>query len=264
MHPGDAGRTRHAAQPHQRHPAHVLAQPHLGGDARVERGDRQARHRRGHDQVDVGGRQVGGLERVDEGARPELDGVLDELVVGVAEVLEPGVVLQRQHRVAPLDAGVAVEAPQQGVVEAALGDHLGEGLGDLGLRMGVRRQRTSDGEDPHVSYLDVIGTGAGRTGGTGGRGRRAGRLPGGGRCGRRRGRARRACRRRGGRGRRRGCRRRRSAGDCASREASQVWRRWVPSIARTTVRCRSPASSPRPRATARAAVRPAAMPVATA
>ena len=114
------------------------------------------------DEVDVGGGEVGGLEGVDERLRAELDGVLDEEVVGVPEVAQPGVLLQRQHGVAPLDAGVAVEPAQQGAVEAALRDDLAERLGDLLLRVGVLRQRTTCGQDPHDSLRRLDGwTGGG-------------------------------------------------------------------------------------------------------
>ena len=206
VHAGDPGGARHAAQADQRHPAYVLAQPDDPGDPGVERRHREPGDGGGHDEVDVGRREVGGLERVDQRLRAELDGVLDEQVVGVAEVAERRVVGQRQHAVPSLDAGVAVEPPQQRVVEAALGDHGGEGLGDLGLRVGVRGQGAAGGQDPHAGVL----AGRGRFGSRG-RGCGSARPPGGGRCGRRRGRSRRGRRRRGGRGRRRGCRRRRCA-----------------------------------------------------
>ena len=70
------------------------------------------------------GREVGGLERVDERAGAQLDGVLDEEVVGVPEVAEPGVLVEREDGVASLDPRVGVEAAQQRPVEAALGDEL--------------------------------------------------------------------------------------------------------------------------------------------
>ena len=91
VHAGDAGGTGHAPEPDERHPAHVLPQADLRGDARVEGGHGEPGDRRGDHEVDVGRGQVGGLERVDECARAELDGVLDEEVVGVPEVAEPGV-----------------------------------------------------------------------------------------------------------------------------------------------------------------------------
>ena len=164
MHPGDPGRARRRTQPDERHPPDVLAQADLPSDPGVQRGDREAGDGGRHDQVDVRGGQVGRLERVDQRPRAELDGVLDEEVVGVAEVAELGVLLQRQHGVPPLDAGVAVEAAQQRLVDAPLGDDLAERLGDLLLRVGVRRQRAARGQDPHGS---LRGLGASERGSSG-------------------------------------------------------------------------------------------------
>ncbi len=159
VHPRDPGSTRDAAEPDQRHPAYVLAQPDHAGDPRVQRRHRQPGHGGGDDEVDVGRRQVGGLERVDQRPRPQLDGVLDEEVVGVPEVAEPGVVRQRQHGVPAFDAGVGVEALEQGAVEAVLGDQVDERLGDLRLGVGVGRQRTAGSQDPHVCVLTGGGWG---------------------------------------------------------------------------------------------------------
>ena len=67
--PGDPGRAGDAAQPDERDPLDVGAQPEQGGDPGVERRDGEAGHRGRDDQVDVGGGQVGRLERVRRRAR---------------------------------------------------------------------------------------------------------------------------------------------------------------------------------------------------
>ena len=148
--PGDPGSTRHTAEAEQRHPLHVRPQPDEGGDPRVQGRYGETRHRRRDDQVDIGRREVGGLERVLQRPGAQLDGVLDEVVVGGREAVELAVLLEGQHGVPELDPGVGVEAAQQPLVEApALGDDTGERVGDLGLRVAVRRQRAAHCQDLH-------------------------------------------------------------------------------------------------------------------
>ena len=133
--PDDAG---DAAEPDQGHPLDVGAQPDARRDPRLQGRYGEPGHRRAGDQVDVARGQPGRLERVDERAGAELDGVLDEEVVRLAEVAQPGVLRQRQHGVPLLDSGVGVEAAQQLLVElTAVGDHVHERVGDLGLAVAV-------------------------------------------------------------------------------------------------------------------------------
>ena len=64
--------------------------------------------------------------------------------------------------------GVGVEAAQQPLVEAAVGDdHVGEGVGDLLLRVAVAGKRAADGQDPHAAPRWSAGRGRvrGRRGG---------------------------------------------------------------------------------------------------
>ena len=73
----------------------------------------------------------------------ELDGHIDERVVGTREVGEPEVVLERQCEVPRCDLRAVVQPAEQGVV--LLGQaHLGEQFGQLRLRVLVRRQDAMD------------------------------------------------------------------------------------------------------------------------
>ena len=70
-------------------------------------------------------------------AEPELDSVLDEQVVGFAEVLQRGVLIQRQDEVTIVDLGTAMQAAKDLFVLAVSADRQ-EGFGDLGLTEPVR------------------------------------------------------------------------------------------------------------------------------
>jgi len=79
------------------------------------------------------------------------------------------VLLQREDKVARADADVAVEPAQQLLVDPTRGDDVGEGVGDLLLRVAVLGQGTSDREDLHRgdSFIDGERVG-GKSGGEAG------------------------------------------------------------------------------------------------
>ena len=173
--PGDPRRAGDAAEPHQRDPLDVRPEAEQGGDPGVEGRHREAGHGGRDDQVHVGRGQVGRLERRGQGLRAEPDGLLDEQVVGGAEVVQGGVPVQWQHQVAGPDAGVRVEAPQHQLVDPLAREHRGERVGDLLLRVAELGQHAPDAEDVHVTTFVRRGSG-GCLG-------RAARPPGGRRAG---------------------------------------------------------------------------------
>lgn len=89
-----AGRARDAAEPEHRHPPDVWPQADPGGDAGVERRHRETGDGRRIDDVDVRRLETGVLECAKHRCAAELDGMLDEDVVGLAEVVQRGVLLQ--------------------------------------------------------------------------------------------------------------------------------------------------------------------------
>ena len=97
------------------------------------------------DQVDVAGREVGGLERVLSARAPSVDGVLDEQVVGLLEALELGVLARAAAPGARNSTpALAWKRAQHALVEPPpRRDDRGEGVGDLGLGVAVRRQRAA-------------------------------------------------------------------------------------------------------------------------
>ncbi len=78
-------------------------------------------------------------------AEPGAD--LDEGVVGGAEAGEAGVGVQREREVPVGHAGGPVQPVEHRPVGAPGQDHLGEGVGDLLLRIAVPGQRRSHGHD---------------------------------------------------------------------------------------------------------------------
>ena len=141
MQPGDAGRTGDAAEAEQRDPADVLAQADGVGDPGVDRGGGQAGDGGRHDDVDVVRLEPGGVERGEQRLAREVDRDPEELVVGLAEVVQRRVALQRQREVAGADAGVAVHAVQGGDLVAGDPDRGRERGRDLGLRRSAWRGR---------------------------------------------------------------------------------------------------------------------------
>ena len=70
------------------------------------------------DDVDVGRLEAGVVERAEHRGTAEFDGVFDEDVVGRAEVVEPGVLLQRQHHVPAVDLRAPVQLPDRSAYSA--------------------------------------------------------------------------------------------------------------------------------------------------
>ncbi len=107
--PGGAG---DAAEPEERRPLHVGAEPEPARDARADARDRDPRHGREEDVVHVASPHVRGLERARDGLAPELERGLHPDVVPLGEGVEREVVVQGQREVARLDAERAVERLQ--------------------------------------------------------------------------------------------------------------------------------------------------------
>ena len=145
--PGDAGGAGDAAQAEERDPAHVLAHPDRGGDACVDRRRSQAGDRRRHHDVDVLGGEAGVREREEQRLRREIDRDAEELVVGLAEVVERGVALERQGEVAGADAGVGVQPLQSRHLVPGHPDRGRERGRDVGLVVAVAGQGAADGGD---------------------------------------------------------------------------------------------------------------------
>ena len=169
------------------------------------------------DEVDVGRREPRGLQGVDERTGTELDRMLDEQVVGRAEVAELGVAVELEHhvpRLAPPRCGAAAAAPprRRPPSVANVGERVGELLLRVAMTRTVRYGRT--GSACGSSWSGPSGDE--RSGQLASQTRRRGAD----RSGRRPARARRARRTRGGRGRRRGSpRRRRRAREPAGRRS---------------------------------------------
>ena len=82
-HPGRAG---NASQPHERNPLHIRTEAETGGDAGIERRDGDAGHCRRHDHVDIADIEPGVAEGAGNRIGTELDGHVDERVVGSGEI----------------------------------------------------------------------------------------------------------------------------------------------------------------------------------
>ena len=136
MQPGDARRPCDAAQPEQRHPSYVGAHPEAAGDPGVQRRHGDAGDGGRHDQVDVRRCQPGLLERTDDGCAAELHRVLDEHVVGGAEVGEAGVIIEREHHVSAVDLRAAVYGMDEVGVLCVPGDRQ-QSFGHLLLRIAI-------------------------------------------------------------------------------------------------------------------------------
>ena len=101
------------------------------------------------------GANAGGLQRTVDGPNGQLDGGLDEGVVGRGEVGEQLVVLERQREIPAADPGIGVNAAQHLMAGTAVGirgaeDVLGESLGDLVLRVSVGgKDRVHGGKAGH-------------------------------------------------------------------------------------------------------------------
>ena len=151
----DARGAGHAPQTHEWHPDHVRAQPDHLGDSRLQGWHGQSGHRRRHDEVDVLRRQSRCLERFGHSLGAELDPDLDEGVIGLAEVTQLGIALDRECQVPGLDTGVAVQALDDRSVDCAPEHRLGERGGDLSLLVAVLGQRASDAQDAHADVSSV-------------------------------------------------------------------------------------------------------------
>ena len=99
MQPGDAGRPGDAAQPEDRQPLDVGAQPQPWDEPGVDARSRDTGHRGGQDQVHVGSGQADSGQGGRDGLLAELNGNLDERVVGSAEAVDRGVALDGQGEV---------------------------------------------------------------------------------------------------------------------------------------------------------------------
>lgn len=145
--PSDPRRAGDAAEAEERDPFDVLAQPDDPGDPGVEGRDGEPGDRGGDDEVDVGGREAGGLEGVLEGRRPERHRVLEEEVVGLVEAGEALVVTEREDEVTLCHTGIAVDRAQQTLAHRpACADDPGERVGDLTLVMAVGGESRPDGQ----------------------------------------------------------------------------------------------------------------------
>ncbi|CKR12504.1 Uncharacterised protein [Mycobacterium tuberculosis] len=154
---GHARRPCHAAQTEQRHPPHVGAQTKPPGDPGIQRRHRDAGDGCGGDHVDVAGAQVGIIERAQQGLDAKVDSLLDKDLVGVAEVGQRRVLLQRQHQVSTVDLGGGMQTPNDLLVFLKAGK-LDKRISDLTLAIAMRRQRTEHTRDDahapaHLSYL---------------------------------------------------------------------------------------------------------------
>ncbi|COV80293.1 Uncharacterised protein [Mycobacterium tuberculosis] len=109
MQPGAPGRPGHAAQPEQRHPPDIGAQPQPPGDPGIQRRHRQSGDRGGDQHVEILGSQTGLVECPRQGLHAQVHGFFDENLVRLAEVGQLRVFLQRQDQVAAVDFGAGVQ-----------------------------------------------------------------------------------------------------------------------------------------------------------
>jgi len=152
----DAGCSRDAAKPEDGHPAHVGSQPQPPGDAGIERRGRHPGHRGCDDQVDVPRAKPCLVERAGDGRASEVDGMVDEEIVRLAEVGQGCISLRRQHEVASVDLCAGMQFSEDVLVPAE-GGMPDEGLGDFALRVAVLWQGAMHPGDygPGVHYLDT-------------------------------------------------------------------------------------------------------------
>ncbi len=154
--PGDPGRAGDAAEPEQRHPFDVFAEPDLGVDPGLQRRNRQAGDGGGEDHVDLICGQPGGLQRAVHRRDAQIDRDFQIGVVGLGEVRQLPVAIKRQRQVPAAHPGVGVH-PSQHLVASAIAQHvLGECLGDLVLRVPVWRQNRMHGSKAgHAGHSTV-------------------------------------------------------------------------------------------------------------
>lgn len=142
--PRHAGRSRYAAESEHRHASHVGTQSDARGDPRLQSGNRQTGHRRGVDDVDVGRTQARLVQGAEHRGTAQFHGVLDEQVVGAAEVVQGGVILQRQDHVAGVHLCTAVQLPD-GLLVLGIPGNGQQRIGHLLLRVAVLGQLSAYG-----------------------------------------------------------------------------------------------------------------------
>ena len=156
VHPRHPGRAGDTAEPHQRHPLDVVAQPDPRGHPGLQRRHGQAGDGGRDDEVDVRRDQTGLRQCLLDRGRPELDRDPDELVVRLAEVGEGGVPLEREGEVAVAHPRVGVQPLEHGPVHAVRAEHLREGLRDRVLLVAMGWQGADDGGE--VAHPATLGT----------------------------------------------------------------------------------------------------------
>ncbi|MBA2895450.1 hypothetical protein HNR30_006836 [Nonomuraea soli] len=146
--PGDT------AQPEDRNPFDIRSHAEARGDTGIDRWHRDTRDRRVHDQIHVTRFQPCLVQRPGDGLHAQLHRSRDERLVGRAEAVELGVVLQRQRQVAVVDPRAAVQ-PSQECAVGAIGQEGSCGqLSQLGLRIAVFGHHPMNGCDSgHLSDL---------------------------------------------------------------------------------------------------------------
>ena len=97
------------------------------------------------------GLQARFVERGGQRLAAQVDRVLDEDVVGFAEVAERRVLLDRQDQMAAVDLRIRVQAADD-VARIRRSRDLDEGFGDLVLGVAVRGQRTLHAGDDAALY----------------------------------------------------------------------------------------------------------------
>ena len=155
--PGDAGRPGHAAEPEQRDAPDVLPHPDGCGDAGVDRRRGQPGDGRRHHDVDVLGGEAGVGQGQEQRLGREIDRDPEELVVGLAEVVERRVPLERQSEVPGADTRVGVQPLQRRHLVPRDPDRGRQRGRDVGLVVPVAGQGAADGGDAgHLRLLSVV------------------------------------------------------------------------------------------------------------
>ena len=130
VHAGDAGGAGHAAQTEDRHPRTSVRSPSRGTSRASRLGAAIPVTDVHHQQVDVARLQAGRGEGVGDRLLAEIGADPDEDVVGRAEPVQGGVVLERQRQVPAADPGRLVQPSRTRRSVGSGSTTLGEGGGD--------------------------------------------------------------------------------------------------------------------------------------
>ena len=139
MQPGHTGGAGHTAQTEHRNAPDVVTQSQPGHQSGVNRGRPDAGDGHRHQHVDVGGQQAYVGQRFLDSLLAKVCCAGQEGIVGLPEVGDPSVVLERQHEMPAANATCGVETLEHRALLAGESEPVGHCGGDLCLLVAMGR-----------------------------------------------------------------------------------------------------------------------------